>query len=135
MKIILMTLLFSFALFASEIQWQKDYVSALAHAKDANKPIFVFMSSDACKFCKKLEETTFKDASIIQRINQSYISVHLDKDKDTYPLNLQTKAVPKLYFLDVDGTIVDDSLGYWDSSDFAFTLDDVQRKFQKKGKK
>jgi thioredoxin-related protein len=135
MKNILMPLLFSLTLFGSQIEWQKDYESALAHAKESNKRLFVFMSAKECKFCKKLEETTVKDPEIVAKINKEYVSLYLDKDTDTYPSHLRTEAVPKLYFLDKEGVIVDDSLGYWDSSDFAFTLDDVQRKFQKRGTK
>ncbi|MBD3824916.1 MAG: thioredoxin family protein [Epsilonproteobacteria bacterium] len=135
-----MRLLFAFfaasvLLLGSEIAWQKDYASALSHAKNEGKLLFVFMSGEDCKFCKKYEATTFKDPKIIERINKEYVSVHLDKVKDSYPKALETNAVPKLYFLDANGEIIDYSLGYWDADDFGFILKDVQKRLEKRGAK
>lgn len=113
------------------IKFEKDYKSALKKAKEENKRIFIFISTPDCKFCDKLEKTTFADAKIYERINKEYVSVHVTKDVDSYPSKVKASATPMTYFLNNDEKIIDYSLGYWDSSDFKFTLDDAARKYKK----
>jgi len=130
-KSLLLVLVMFLGLNASQINWQKDYKSALSSAKKDNKSILVFLTTPNCKFCKKLENTTFKDEKIVSRINAKYSSVHLTKDVDIYPKKLSADGVPMIYFLDYNENIIDYSLGYWNSEDFKFTLDDVKRKLKK----
>ena len=135
MKVFFVMLLLHLSLFASQILWHSDYKSAFEKAQQSNKMVLLFLTSQDCTFCKKLMETTFQEIKVIERVNKEYISVHLDKDLDTYPATFATKAVPKIFFLNAKEEIVDYSLGYWDATDFLFTLDDVQKRIQKKEKK
>ncbi|MCW8837076.1 MAG: thioredoxin family protein [Thiovulaceae bacterium] len=135
MKYFLILLALSFSLFADSIEWNKDYKTAVEIAKETDKLLFVFITSKNCKFCKKLKETTLKDKNIVKKINETYSSVIVMKDRDTFPPKLNAKATPMLYFLDKDENIIDYSLGYWDVFDFNFVLKDVQKRYLKGMKK
>ncbi len=138
MKYLFIFISFNFILFGAQvdesrngIKFEKNYKSALKKAKEENKKVFIFISTSDCKFCDKLEKTTFADVKIYKRINKEYVSVHVTKDVDNYPSKLKAPATPMTYFLDNDEKVIDYSLGYWDSNDFKFTLDDVTRKYKK----
>lgn len=135
MKLLIITFLLGLSLFADSIKWQDNYQNALSHAQDEDKLIFVFITSEDCKFCKKLKETTLQNSDIVKKINDRYSSVIVMKGKDTYPDTLNSKATPMLYFLDKNENIIDYSLGYWDVLDFKFILKDVDKRYLKRMKK
>ena len=135
MKLLILTLVINISLFAGSIEWKQNYRSAIDHAKQNNKLVFVFVTSKDCKFCKKLKETTLTNDDIVNSINKDYSSVIVMKNRDTFPEKLNAKATPMLYFLDKNENIIDYSLGYWDVLDFKFILKDVQKRIAKKDTK
>ena len=85
---------------AAEINWQRSYSDALAVSKSENKPIMVVFTADWCVFCKKLENQTFTDPKIINIINNNFIAVKIDKDKETKIANdFNVAGIPDMYFL------------------------------------
>ncbi len=131
MRLLLLPLVFSLTLSASSILWQKDYAAAQELAQKENKKIFVFISTETCTWCRKLEATTLSDPKIVSRLNGEYVSVHVDKNHSTYPEILKAPVVPMSYFLKSDGTIVDFARGYWDTVDFNLILNDVDKRIKK----
>ena len=85
---------------AAEINWQRSYSDALAVSKSENKPIMVVFTADWCVFCKKLENQTFTNAKIVNLINNNFIAVKIDKDKETKIANdFNVTGIPDMYFL------------------------------------
>jgi len=134
MKHLLLIFMLITSVFSAQVEWSKDYNTALENAKKEDKLIFVFITSKDCKFCKKLKETTLKNEDIVNKINKDYSSVIVMKDKDHFPKKLNAKATPMLYFLDKDENIIDYSLGYWNEVDFNFILKDVKKRLAKRNK-
>ena len=131
MRLLLLPLFFDLTLSASSIIWQKDYASAQELALKENKKIFVFISTETCTWCKKMEATTLSDPKVVKRLNSEYVSVHVDKDHSKYPEKLKAPVVPMSYFLKSDSTIVDYARGYWDTVDFNLILNDVNKRIKK----
>jgi thioredoxin-related protein len=101
---IYLSLIFTLNLSASEIEWVKDYKTAVAKASKTNKPIMLVSSSYSCKYCEKLEETTFKDKKIIEKLNKDFISViTYNAKKDSVPKKLWHPGTPATFFLFSDG--------------------------------
>ncbi|WPR72179.1 DUF255 domain-containing protein [Flavobacterium sp. NG2] len=44
------------------------------------KPIVVFVHTSWCKFCKMMEQTTFKNKKVIEELNQRFYFVSLDAE-------------------------------------------------------
>lgn len=134
MKILLGVWLLAFSLWAGAISWNSSYEQALVKAKKTNKPIMVVITSETCRWCRKLEATTFQDNGIVLRVNSSFEAVNVTKDKAIYPKNLTAKMVPMSYFIDPKTSKVLYSIpGFWGVEDYNSILDDALLKYKNKG--
>lgn len=118
-------------LFASDIAWNDTYEQAQAKAKKESKPMLVIITTEQCRWCRKLEATTLSDDEVVSKINSRFVPVHLTRDKSVYPKNLTAKMVPMSYFLDGNGKILYSMPGYWPVEDYQSILDDALRKAKK----
>lgn len=129
-KIVLLALLMA-SLFGAEIAWQETFAQAQAKAKKESKPMMVVITSEQCRWCRKLEATTLSDEDIISKINARFVPVHVTRDKSVYPKTLTAKMVPMSYFLDENGKVLYSMPGYWPTDDYQSILDDALRKARK----
>ena len=67
---------------ASEIQWQEWSDEIFIQAKTENKLILLDLMAEWCQFCKKMNTTTYRDQQVVENINQHYIPVRVDRDKN-----------------------------------------------------
>lgn len=128
MKTFALIALFIVNLFGAEIVWQDTFAQAQAKAKKESKPMLVIITTEQCRWCRKLEATTLSDDEVISKINSRFIPVHVTRDKSIYPKNLGAKMVPMSYFLDPNGNVIHSIPGYWPSEDYQSILDDALRK-------
>ena len=120
-------------LFGSEINWAKDYDTAIKQAKKEHKRVMLLITSETCKWCRKLEATTLKDFKVVDRLNRDYISIEVTRNKDEYPTQFMAKVVPITYFLDNDEEVIMRGvMGYWSSEDYLSIMDDVDRYYKRK---
>jgi thioredoxin-related protein len=108
----ILVMLFGAVVMASELVWLDEYDTALQRAKQEHKPLYVFISSSQCGWCHKFEKTTLQDESVKKRLAKEFITVHLVRDFDSVPKQFETSPVPRHYFVDEDGKILYNSLGY-----------------------
>src|SRR5262245_55150493 len=64
------------------IKWRTDYAQARKEALDKNLPLIVDFVMQGCVPCKKLEETTFRDAKVMGLINEKFIPLKIEQEKD-----------------------------------------------------
>lgn len=126
MKKILLFIALTYSLLASDLGWTHDYKAALAEAKKENKSIYVLLTSDNCRWCRKFENTTLQEDVIKQRLAKNYITVHLSRDTDEIPEIFETTPVPRHYFVDNKGKIVYESLGHRGVECFEAFMDNVE---------
>ena len=132
MKKIFFLLILSISVFGADIAWNTSYASARAKAKKESKPLMVLITSEDCRWCRKLEATTLQDEEIISRINTQFQAINVTKDKSVYPKSLTARMVPMSYFLDPsNGKVLYSIPGYWESEDYHSILDDALRKYKK----
>ncbi|HEX5623999.1 MAG TPA: thioredoxin fold domain-containing protein [Sulfuricurvum sp.] len=135
MKKLIALCLLAISMFGAEITWNSSYDQALVKAKKESKPLMVLITSEQCRWCRKLEHTTLQDEDIVARINAKFQAVNVTKDKSVYPKNLSAKMVPMSYFIDPDnGKILYSIPGYWGAEDYNSVLDDALRKYKKNTK-
>lgn len=133
MKRIAIGLMLPLWLMGAEINWNANFAEAQAKAKKESKPMLVIITSEQCRWCRKLESTTLEEPSIVNQINSRFSAVHVTRDKSVYPKNLTAKMVPMSYFLDSDGKVLYSMPGYWSSEDYESIINDALTRY-KKGK-
>ena len=117
-------------LYGAEIDWPNDYNQALKDAKKEHKLVYVFITSDTCKWCRKFESTTLQDKAIQKRLYKEFVTVHLSRDRHTVPKQFQTAPVPRHYFTDTNGKILYSSLGHRGVECFDAFMDNAQMKIK-----
>ena len=131
-----MTILFLLllSLQADEINWNSDFAAAQAQAQKENKIIYAVITSETCRWCRKLESTTLKQPAIIKNLNDKYAAVEITRGKGKYPKCFKATMVPMTYFVAPDGRIIYSVPGYWQEEDYLSMMGDVERKYKKQQK-
>jgi len=127
------TLLLTASLFAAEIHWKKDYAQSVAEAEKANKPIVMVLTSPYCKWCRHLDNTTFKDPNVINGLNGDFISLYIDVNVNSnYPREFYTQSTPTIWFLDSHGMPMFQPVrGAIDAESFLEAMGIVKKEFAK----
>jgi len=131
----ILTILFFSALsiLAADVNWTKDYHSALKQAKDQNKPVLFISSRHSCKYCVMLDETTLKDQRVVKGLNRDFISVTSYSDERDYmPRELWRPGTPAIWFLMPSGEpMFEPIMGAVDADNFLRALAIVKEEFKK----
>ena len=62
------------------INWQKWGEKAFAKAQEKNKPILLSIKGSWCHWCHVMDDTTYSDQEVIEKINQDYVPIRVDTD-------------------------------------------------------
>ena len=65
----------------SKLNWYK-FDEGIAKAKKENKQILVDFYTDWCGYCKKMEAETYSDEKVIKYLNDKFILIKLNPEKD-----------------------------------------------------
>lgn len=130
MKNLLFIILLATTLFSANLDWPSDYDQALVDAKKQDKLIYLFITSDNCKWCKKFANTTLQDKLIKKRLHSEFITIHMSRDKYSIPKQFETAPVPRHYFTDTEGNILYSSLGHRGLPCFNAFMDNAQEQFE-----
>ena len=63
------------------INW-RSYEEGLAVSKVEKKKVFLHFYADWCVFCGKMAKETFQNPAVISYLNDNFISVRVDTDRD-----------------------------------------------------
>lgn len=130
-KIVAAFILLAGVLFGANLDWPSDYQVALQQAKQEKKNIYMLITSQDCRWCRKFEETTLQEDIVRAKLQKEYVLVHLDRDLHVFPQKFQRAPVPRHYFITPDEEVIYTFLGYWDREDFFSYLKDAQERLKK----
>ena len=108
MKIVLIFLMLGITLFgahvdeyAKEMGFERDYKTALAKAKKANKPLMMVLGADYCPWCRKFERKTLSSSLILPYLKKEVVTLIVDKkyDMESFPKEFRTNFTPKVFFI------------------------------------
>jgi len=128
-SLIILTLLVG-SLFASDIDWSNNYKKTLDKAKLSGKSIYILITSDNCRWCRKFESTTLQDKVILKRLYKEFEVLHLSRDRDVIPDKFEVTPVPRHYFVTSDEEILYNSLGHRGVDCFDAFMDNAQNKLK-----
>ena len=63
------------------VNWQPWDDTALEAAREQNKPIFLSIGYSACHWCHVMEEESFADESVAQRLNEHFVPIKVDREE------------------------------------------------------
>ncbi len=110
------------------VKFYTDPSNALGAAKEQGKPVFVYARSESCGWCKKFEEETFTNESVIKTLNGNFILVSIDVYKqNNESRNFRVRGTPAEIFLDSNGTEIKRIPGYTDTETFLNTINDIAK--------
>ncbi len=100
------------------INWM-EYNEGLALAKATNKPVFLYFHADWCTYCTKLKKTTFKDEEVLRFLDESFVSISVDSDKNKMlATQWKVRGLQTLWFLKPDNSKISNIPGYVDGNQF-----------------
>ena len=95
-----------------EIQWH-SYDDGMARSKFEKKKIFLHFTADWCFYCGVMEKEAFKDPAIISSLNENFVPIKVDHDKETDTANFyRVQDLPDTIFIAEDGQIIGRRPGY-----------------------
>jgi len=89
------------------LKWQQDIFAGHKESVRTGKPMLLVFGADWCVFCKKLEQTTLAEPEMVKYINQNFVPVHLDADRDKKVASiLEVKSLPCTVVLSPDADVL-----------------------------
>lgn len=92
------------------------YAEALKLSEMTGKPIFIDCYTVWCGPCKLLAKNTFTDPKVGEFFNKNFISIKVEMERDQEGPELsrlfKIRAYPTLLFINDNGEIIKQSLGY-----------------------
>jgi len=97
---------------SQEIQWH-TYNDGMARGKFENKRVFIHFWAEWCAACKTMEKNTFSDPTVIAALNQDFIAVKVNADREVSTASMyRVQALPDNWFIAADGEIIGNRPGY-----------------------
>ena len=119
--LIILLLLFSVFIFINasaaptqtkEIEWH-SYDDGMARGKFEKKKVFLHFTAAWCYYCGVMDDETFKDPAIIASLNENFIPIKVDFDKETKTSAFyRVRGLPDTIFIAEDGQIIGRRPGY-----------------------
>ncbi|HUN29246.1 MAG TPA: DUF255 domain-containing protein [Alphaproteobacteria bacterium] len=92
---------------AGEIAWNPWSDETFARAQREDKPILLSISAVWCHWCHVMDETSYSDAGVIERINARFVPVRVDNDeRPDVNARYNMGGWPTTAFLSPDGSLL-----------------------------
>jgi thioredoxin-related protein len=145
-KSLLTVLLFSFiSLQAADSSWI-GFNEGLAKGKAENKNIIVDFYTDWCHWCKVMDEKTFSEKHIAEKLKSRFVTVRINAEDEKQSAVYQGKTFnnvqltqafevtgyPSLAFLEPDGAVITVIPGYVPPETFVHILEYIDQKLYEK---
>lgn len=117
---------------ASSITWY-GYDKGISLAKEKKKKIYINFHADWCGYCRKMEKETFVDPKVVSFLNDNFISVRINSDKEPkLAQKFNVRGLPANFFLTDRGEPIGNQPGYLDVNNFLNILNFVKDEKYKK---
>jgi thioredoxin-like negative regulator of GroEL len=109
-----------------DVEWRSDYNAARREAAAKNRPLVIDFGTENCIWCKRLDASTFKDPSVVSVMNERFVPLKIDGERDA-PLAsaLRIQSYPTVVLASADGKILDMHEGFLEAPRFMEKLQKV----------
>lgn len=114
-----------------KIEW-RDPATSLNSITAGGKPIYLFVTTEWCTFCKKMKNETFADPKVQALLNELFVPITINPELDgtanflgeklsytDMARKLGVSGYPASFFIDATGKVLGGQPGYMSASDFA----------------
>lgn len=109
----------------NQIKWMYSLPEGLKAARKSSKLLMVDFYADWCGWCKKLDRETYTDREVI-KLSNDFICVKVNTDKNPEASQqYRVSGLPTIVFLNSNGEIIENVVGYRESSDYIKILSDI----------
>ena len=99
---------------------------ALETAKTQGKPVFIYARSQVCGWCKKFEEETFTNKTVINILKENFVLLSIDVyDQRTESTDLRVRGTPTEIFLNENVIEIKRIPGYTETQPFLETINEI----------
>ncbi len=110
------------------VTFSTNLTAAIETAKVQGKPVFVYIRSEYCGWCRKFEEETFTNQTVIKTLNENFVLVSLDINKQQNETkSFAVFGTPTMVFLDSNGTGLKRIPGYTDTESFLSVINEISK--------
>jgi thiol-disulfide isomerase/thioredoxin len=108
---------------AAGLTWVTSFAEGSKTAAAEKKPMMVDFYTDWCGWCKKLDEETYTDATVVEK-SREFVCVKVDAEKDKPTADkYKVEGFPTILFLDSSGAKIHEVVGYEAAGEFAADMD------------
>ncbi len=101
------------------LNWNTDLNSAFSTAQSTNKLVLVDFYAPWCTYCKQMDEKTFSDPRVQQKLSSNYVLVKINGDQNPDLVQkYQVYGYPTILILDSSENVVKNISGYQDPDTF-----------------
>ena len=103
----------------AELKWRSDYNASRKEAHEKNLPLIIDFGTANCFWCRKLDESTFKDPRVVALMNERFVPLKIDAEREVHLANhLRIESYPTIVLATSDGKILAYLKGYQDADSF-----------------
>ena len=97
---------------ADSIKW-RSYEEGMVLSKIEKKKVFLHFYADWCGFCRKMANTTFKDSTLINYLNENFMPIMVNTDRELQTAGAYgVSGLPTTVFLTEMGEPIFSKTGY-----------------------
>lgn len=104
------------------------FEEALSVSKTNNKMLMIKLTADNCKYCIKMDKEVLVDKEVQTFLDENFISLTVNVDKETIPLGVKRTITPSFIFVNNKGKIISKVPGSWNKKDFLEILNSKKLK-------
>jgi protein disulfide-isomerase len=95
------------------VQWLTEYASARRAGIKEDRLVLLFVTSENCGYCVKMQDETLSDQTIIKTLQKKFVPAKLKlKMDDELAQQLQVSIYPTTLIISPQGKILDYARGY-----------------------
>jgi len=111
---------------SDSIKWY-SYKEGMVTGRIAKKKVFLHFYANWCGYCKKMAKETFQDPSVVSYLNENYISIRVNFDKEGETASRYgVRGLPSNWFLTQTGERIGNVPGYIPPQALLSMLKEVQ---------
>ena len=108
--------------------WKTDADQAWQSAQREQRPMLLFITSQNCLYCRKMEHVTFSNRTVAAAIQASYVPVSVLAENNPALVNkFRVRSFPTTVIISPKNGVVDYMVGYVGPDDFQRRLDTATR--------
>lgn len=98
---------------AKSIAWLRSAGDALEMSQESKRPILVYVSSNNCTHCRRMEQEVWSDSAVAEQVEAGFVPLALKAESDAALIaTLNVKAYPTTILLSPERQVLSGLAGY-----------------------